>query len=198
MPANSNPSRGARQFSGKPVLITGGAGGVGFACAQAFAALGANLLLIGRTESSLQSACKRLEKNYPIEAHSACGDVTDSHFAEHCVQLSHSLFKKPAYALINNAGIIVREPATNTTDDAWQRVMDTNVTGLFYFSRAFARDGEDGGTIVNISSTCGPGRERRSCGLLCEQRGCEPTHTNHGFGADCAPHHRERGSARRH
>jgi NAD(P)-dependent dehydrogenase (short-subunit alcohol dehydrogenase family) len=155
MPANSNPSRGARQFSGKPVLITGGAGGVGFACAQAFAALGANLLLIGRTESSLQSACKRLEKNYPIEAHSACGDVTDSHFAEHCVQLSHSLFKKPAYALINNAGIIVREPATNTTDDAWQRVMDTNVTGLFYFSRAFARDGEDGGTIVNISSTCG-------------------------------------------
>jgi len=145
----------ARDFRDQPVLITGGAGGVGLACAKAFAKLGARLLLIGRTDSSLQEACQELRADYGIEADSACGDISDSQFANHCVDLTKKLYDRPAFALINNAGVIVREAAATTSDEDWQLVMDTNVSGLFYCSRAFAQRGAQGGTIVNISSTCG-------------------------------------------
>ena len=145
----------ARDFRDQPVLITGGAGGVGLDCAKAFAKLGARLLLIGRTDSSLQEACRGLKADYGIEADSACGDISDSQFANHCVDLTKRLYDRPAFALINNAGVIVREAAVSTSDEDWQRVMNTNVSGLFYCSRAFAQRGAQGGTIVNISSTCG-------------------------------------------
>jgi len=145
----------ARDFRDQPVLITGGAGGVGLACAKAFAKLGARLLLIGRTNSSLQEACQELRSDYGIEADSACGDISDSQFANHCVDLTEKLYDRPAFALINNAGVIVREAAASTSDEDWQRIMNTNVSGLFYCSRAFAQRGAQGGTIVNISSTCG-------------------------------------------
>jgi NAD(P)-dependent dehydrogenase (short-subunit alcohol dehydrogenase family) len=145
----------ARDFRDQPVLITGGAGGVGLACAKAFAKLGARLLLIGRTDSSLQEACLELRGDYGIEADSACGDISDSEFANHCFDLTEKLYDRPAFALINNAGVIVREAAASTSDEDWQSVMDTNVSGLFYCSRAFAQRGAQGGTIINISSTCG-------------------------------------------
>ena len=57
--------------------------------------------------------------------------------------------------LINNAGTILRSDASNTSDSEWQHVMDTNLNGLFYFSRAFANQAHDGGAIINVSSTCG-------------------------------------------
>ncbi|MEL0088768.1 MAG: SDR family oxidoreductase [Halieaceae bacterium] len=145
----------ARDFRDQPVLITGGAGGVGLACARAFAKLGARLLLIGRTDSSLQEACLELRADYSSEAESACGDISDSEFANHCFDLTERLYDRPAFALINNAGVIVREAAASTSDEDWQRIMNTNVSGLFYYSRAFAQRGAQGGTIVNMSSTCG-------------------------------------------
>ena len=145
----------ARDFRDQPVLITGGAGGVGLACARAFAKLGARLLLIGRTDSSLQESCLELRADYSIEAESACGDISDSEFANHCFDLTKKFYDRPAFALINNAGVIVREAAASTSDEDWQRIMNTNVSGLFYYSRAFAQRGAQGGTIVNMSSTCG-------------------------------------------
>ena len=155
MAEKNSPQIEARDFRDQPVLITGGAGGVGLACARAFAKLGARLLLIGRTDSSLQEACRELRADYGIEADWACGDISDSQFANHCVDLTERLYNCPAFALINNAGVIVREAAASTSDEDWQRVMDTNVSGLFYCSRAFAQRGAQGGTIVNVSSTCG-------------------------------------------
>ena len=155
MAEKNSPQIKAREFRDQPVLITGGAGGVGLACARAFAKLGARLLLIGRTDSALQEGCRELRADYDVEAGSACGDISDSQFANHCFDLAEQLYDRPAFALINNAGVIVREAAASTSDEDWQRIMDTNVSGLFYCSRAFAQRGAQGGTIVNISSTCG-------------------------------------------
>ena len=131
MAEKNSPQIKAREFRDQPVLITGGAGGVGLACARAFAKLGARLLLIGRTDSALQEGCRELRADYDVEAGSACGDISDSQFANHCFDLAEQLYDRPAFALINNAGVIVREAAACTSDEDWQRIMETNVSGLF-------------------------------------------------------------------
>ena len=64
-------------------------------------------------------------------------------------------FAAPVEVLINNAGVIVRRDAVDTTDDEWRTVMQTNVDGVFYLSRAFAQQLVYDGAIVNVSSTCG-------------------------------------------
>ena len=56
--------------------------------------------------------------------------------------------------LINNAGVIVRRDAVDTSNDEWRAVMQTNVDGVFYLSRAFAQQLVYDGAIVNVSSTC--------------------------------------------
>lgn len=57
--------------------------------------------------------------------------------------------------LVNNAGTIVRADACHTDDQQWQEVIDINLNGVFYFSRAVANQMYAGGVIINVSSTCG-------------------------------------------
>ena len=64
--------------------------------------------------------------------------------------------------LINNAGIIFRGDTYETNYQSWKEVIDTNLNGVFYFSREVASQMDDGGAIVNISSSCG---SRASAGL---------------------------------
>ena len=147
---------GARRvFQNKLVLITGGGGGVGFQCARYFAKLGANLLLVGRSSEKLAIAQKILNEEFNVGVHSLTGDVRHSKFAEQSVNYAHEELNSRIDILINNAGTIFRGEACQTEDEHWQEVMDTNLSGVFYFSRAVANQMEKGGAIVNVSSTCG-------------------------------------------
>ena len=68
-----------------------------------------------------------------------------------------SITKVSAGQLVNAAGVIVRADAEHTTDDDWRYQMAVNLDAVFYVSRAAVprlRDG-GGGSIVNVSSTCG-------------------------------------------
>ena len=150
-----NASNGQpRDFSGRVVLITGAGSGVGLACARVFAARGAKLLLVGRSAEKLEAAAAALAEARAQTAICA-GDVADSAFATTAMEAAQEAFAAPVEVLINNAGVIVRRDAVDTSDDEWRTVMQTNVDGVFYLSRAFAQQLVYDGAIVNVSSTCG-------------------------------------------
>ena len=143
-----------RDFNGRVVLITGAGSGVGLECARVFAAQGAKLLLVGRSADKLEAAVAELAETRAQTAICA-GDVTDSAFATTAMAAAQEAFAAPVEVLINNAGVIVRRDAVDTSDDEWRAVMQTNVDGVFYLSRAFAQQLVYDGAIVNVSSTCG-------------------------------------------
>ena len=143
-----------RDFNGRVVLITGAGSGVGLECARVFAAQGAKLLLVGRSADKLEAAVAELAETRAQTAICA-GDVTDSAFATTAMEAAQEAFAAPVEVLINNAGVIVRRDAVDTSDDEWRAVMQTNVDGVFYLSRAFAQQLVYDGAIVNVSSTCG-------------------------------------------
>ena len=143
-----------RDFNGRVVLITGAGSGVGLECARVFAAQGAKLLLVGRSADKLEAAAAELAETRAQTAICA-GDVTNSGFATTAMEAAQEAFAAPVEILINNAGVIVRRDAVDTSDDEWRAVMQTNVDGVFYLSRAFAQQLIYDGAIVNVSSTCG-------------------------------------------
>ena len=145
----------ARQLEGRTAVITGAGSGVGLACAQALAAAGMALLLVGRSEDKLVKAQRQIEANSSTTVAILPGDITSTAFADLAVREAGAITKTAALVLVNSAGIIVRHDATDTPDDAWQQVMRTNVDGVFYMSRAFAQQATGPGAIVNVSSTCG-------------------------------------------
>ena len=143
-----------RDFNGRVVLITGAGSGVGLECARVFATQGAKLLLVSRSADKLEAAAAELAETRAQTAIFA-GDVTDSAFATTTMEAAREAFAAPVEVLINNAGVIVRRDAVDTSDDEWRAVMQTNVDGVFYLSRAFAQQLVYDGAIVNVSSTCG-------------------------------------------
>ncbi len=138
------------------LIVTGGASGVGLATAREFASDGAKVLLIGRSKDKLTEARLALEAEFPNnQIATLAADVTDPESAKLAMEKAAHELTSPAYILVNNAGTIFRSPAHQTNDDDWQSVMDINVNGPFYFSRAFVNQLVGDRSIVNVSSTCG-------------------------------------------
>ncbi|MEP3889489.1 MAG: SDR family oxidoreductase [Hellea sp.] len=140
-----------RNFRKSVIVITGGGSGVGFKCAKAFSEAGAKIMIIGRNAEKLKTACDLLGDSSTYLA----GDVTNSEFAVAVMAKAKTHFGQAVNILINNAGTILRKTAEETSDQDWANVMSINVDGVFYFSRAFARQAAGRGAIVNLSSTCG-------------------------------------------
>jgi len=134
------------------VLITGGGSGVGFEAARLFLTSGASVTIMGRNHDRLIKAKDELgsEKLYIFQ-----GDVRKSSDCNSAIVSAAKAGGKPVSVLVNNAGVILRKSAEETTDDEWAHLMDINVSGLFYMSRAAAKQLPNGGTIINLSSTCG-------------------------------------------
>ena len=141
-----------KRLKGKASLITGATSGIGLAIAERFAEEGARLLLTGRNRESGEQLAKRLAADF------IAGDVTKPGLADELVQETAKRFGR-IDILINNAGIVHRGTALETSDEDFARVMAVNVEAVFRFSRAavrrmvaqFDQDGR-GGTIVNIAS----------------------------------------------
>jgi meso-butanediol dehydrogenase / (S,S)-butanediol dehydrogenase / diacetyl reductase len=147
-----NASVGSKRLDGKAALVTGATSGIGLAIAERFAAEGARLILTGRNRESGERLAQRLKAEFMP------GDVTARGFADDLVQQTVARLGR-IDILINNAGIVHRGTAIETSDDDFARVMAVNVEAVFRFSRAavrrmiaqFEQDGR-GGTIVNIAS----------------------------------------------
>ena len=136
--------------------MTGGGGGLGAAIAAAFAAQGAVLTLMGRTEATVQSRASALRQSFGIRAEAATCDVTDANAVARAFETA-VLALGPVHALVNNAGHATASVFQETTLADWQQAIDVNLTGTFLCIQrvlpAMLAAGD--GRIINIASTAG-------------------------------------------
>lgn len=138
------------------VAITGATAGIGAAIALTCAARGAKVVLHGRDEQRGR-AVRDAIRAAGGTAVFCQGDVTETGAAETLIGAAVANFGR-LDALVNNAGILSPGTAPRCTDAEWDRVMATNATAVFRFSRAAVRrmcEQGSGGAIVNIASDWG-------------------------------------------
>jgi len=139
-------------------LVTGGTKGIGFAIAEAMLAVGENVMITGRDEGRVQQALTALAKSCAPGAQviGAAVDVRNREGLEAAIDRTAAAFGT-LDTLINNAGVGMFVDVENMSDEAWHQVIDTNLTGVFYATRAaiphLKRAG--GGWIINIASLAG-------------------------------------------
>jgi len=140
-------------LAGRSVLVTGSAGGLGFAMAEAFAQSGARVAINDLDPSRAEAAAERLGDG----AIAVAGDVSAEVSAEAIVQEATERLGS-LEILVNNAAIAEAFAATVKQDvDSWQRVIDVNLKGCYLMARAAARVmiPAKRGAIVNLSSITG-------------------------------------------
>lgn len=141
-------------IKGQTAFITGASSGIGMACAQQFAMHGVNVILSGRRIDRLEALAKELSKKYNIHAIPIALDVQN----HEQVDLVFNQLQLEVDILVNNAGLAL---STDKIQDGktsnWDRMIDTNVKGLLYVTRAFLPSmlKKNRGHIINIGSIAG-------------------------------------------
>jgi len=145
------------KLNNKIVFITGASSGIGKACSEYFAAEGAKLILTARREILLRELTEKFNREYNTDAIIFSLDVRDKNSVN---ELVNSLPKKwkNIDILINNAGLAKGLNKIYEDDiDNWEDMIDTNVKGLLYVTRAIVPGMVDrkSGHVINIGSTAG-------------------------------------------
>ncbi|MEY3114459.1 MAG: hypothetical protein RL423_649 [Bacteroidota bacterium] len=140
----------------KIILVTGASSGFGKAIATKFAAGGWNVIITGRRKEKLDELAKALEANYGIKTLSLVFDVQDKKAVFDNLQNLPSEWQA-INILVNNAGLALgRDSFENANLDDWETMIDTNVKGLLYASKAvLPMLIKEKGHIINIGSTAG-------------------------------------------
>ena len=143
------------RIRGKCAFISGAASGIGRSCAFRLAGSGVNLVLCGRNEEKLNELKGELEQ-MGVEIDTVVFDVRDRNRVE--VELSRLLENTQIDILINNAGLALGlEPLDSGDVDQWEEMIDANIKGLLYVSRAVIPQMRErnSGHILNIGSIAG-------------------------------------------
>jgi 3-oxoacyl-[acyl-carrier protein] reductase len=133
-------------------LVTGAASGIGLATAEALAREGADVALLSRPGDDLDGAQDRV-KQHGGRVVTVAADVADAAAVRAAFERVESELG-PIDAVHNNAGISIVCPLTETTDEVFRRLVDTNLAGSFYVLREAARvmQSRRTGAIVNTAS----------------------------------------------
>lgn len=140
------------------VLITGATAGFGEACAHEFAQNGWNLVVTGRREERLQALQAEITSKHGVQVTTLCFDVRDVNAVNQAIESIPADVNESISILINNAGLAVdRGPIDEGLVDDWERMIDTNVKGLLYVSKAVIPilKANGNGQIINIASIAG-------------------------------------------
>jgi len=141
----------------KTVLITGATSGFGKATAKLLANSGFRLILTGRRKERLDELSADLLAENGIEVQVLCFDVRNNESVVKAISGLPEKWKE-IDVLVNNAGLAAgTEPIQNGVLDNWERMIDTNVKGLLYVTRAILPHmvKRKSGHIVNVGSTAG-------------------------------------------
>jgi NAD(P)-dependent dehydrogenase (short-subunit alcohol dehydrogenase family) len=122
-------------FEGRGAVITGGASGIGFACAQEFTRRGARVVLADIDQTALDTAVERLRAD-GAEAHGVVCDVTKLEAVEHLADEAFRLLGE-VNLVFNNAGIAYAAPIADVTHGDWQWVIDVDLWGPVHGVEAF-------------------------------------------------------------
>ena len=142
-------------FTGKVAVVTGGSRGIGLAIAQALVERGTHVTIGATSDASLSTAVGALERSardgarvLPVKA-----DVRRYEEVQHLLEVTVQRFGG-LDILINNAGIGVFSHVAEMSVNDWHRVIDTNLTGVFYCCHTALPHLRErgGGWIINVSS----------------------------------------------
>ncbi len=140
------------QLDGRKAFVTGGAQGIGWACADALAEFGAVVTIADRDPDLLARGVESLhDKGYRVSG--IILDVTDP-----AAVTAAADAVRDTEILVNNAGIARSDTAAEDVEDEhWLNVLDVNLNGTFWCARAFGRNmlAQGRGSIVNIGSMSG-------------------------------------------
>jgi len=139
-------------LTGRVALVTGGNSGIGRAIALALARAGARAILVARREPDLDASVQAFADE-GFEAHALAADLGDRAAVAALPARAASAAGAPDI-LVNAAGVNIRKPFPELTDDDWDATIALNLTAPFLLSRAFAPAMRDRGwgRIVNIAS----------------------------------------------
>ena len=145
------------ELRGQTVVITGGAKGIGYSTAQAFARQGARVALLDMDAAALEAAVASLAASgTDVQALAVQASVTDADAVERAfAQVAQTWGRIDV--LVNNAGIAANKPTLEVTVDEWRRAVDINLTGVFLCAQAAGRRmvPAGSGSIINLASMYG-------------------------------------------
>ncbi len=139
------------------ILVTGATAGFGKAIATKFAAKGWKIIVTGRRKERLDELCAELKQQYGAETLALCYDIRDKAANFSAVETLPDAWKK-IDVLVNNAGLAAgRDHFEDASLDDWEAMIDTNLKGLLYISKAVIPLMIAGNTghIINIGSIAG-------------------------------------------
>ncbi|MGW7422441.1 SDR family oxidoreductase [Streptomyces sp. NPDC054813] len=143
-------------LSGRTAVVTGAASGIGAAVALRLAGSGARVALLARRADRLETVVEKIRAGGG-QALAVVADVTDDASVRAAADAVHEAFGT-VDLVVNNAGVMLPHPVDDGRIDEWQRMIDTNVTGVLRVLRAFTGDlveaAAQGRTadLVNVSS----------------------------------------------
>jgi 3-oxoacyl-[acyl-carrier protein] reductase len=144
-----------KRLAGRVAIVTGGSRGIGFAIATRLATDGAAVVVSARDATRLENAVKELEAHgSPVLG--VAGDAAKREDAERLAETAKRELGR-IDVLVNNAGLTRDALFIRMKDEDWDHVLDVNLRGVFFVTRAVAKTmvRQKSGRIINISSTAG-------------------------------------------
>ena len=144
-------------LSGRIAVVTGGNRGIGLAISRGLATAGATVVIVNRKAAEGQSAAESLRKE-GLSAVAIPADVTSTASINQMVaKVIGDLGRIDI--LVNNTGVIVRKPITETSEEDWDYMLNTNLKAVFFCCQTVGREmiKNNKGRIINISSNISDG-----------------------------------------
>ncbi len=143
-------------LEGKFALVTGASKGIGRAAAVELARMGASVAVNYHSSKAAASETEKLIKNYGVDSLTVRADVGNLDDVNSMIDSVNDRFGQ-IDILVNNAGIIDDGLLLRMTDEAWKNVIDTNLNGTFYCTRAVIRSmvRSRWGRVINVGSVVG-------------------------------------------
>lgn len=145
----------ASTLDGEAAIVTGASSGIGEATAHALAERGSNVALAARREERLEAIAEDLRDEYGVEAQAVPTDIREEAAVDALVETTVERFGG-LDILVNNAGLGRGSDVAGMTTEAYRTMMETNVDGVFFATRAaLPHLEESAGTLVYVGSFAG-------------------------------------------